>query len=90
MTAGSLLGDFGARAEQSAWDLLSSGLVAIIATDAHDTVRRPPRFFSAVQSIERRLGFDVARRVCWEGPARVVERSVGKATGWGRRSHVFN
>lgn len=88
VTAGSLLGDFGARAEQCAWDLLASGLVAIVATDAHGTAKRPPRFFAALQHIERRFGFDVARRVCFDGPANVIGLLV--RTGWGGRVQAVN
>ena len=79
VTAGSLLGDFGSRAEQSAWDLLSGGQVRIVATDAHDTRRRPPRFSPAIDAIERRLGREVARQVCIDGPARVL-RPAQRAT----------
>lgn len=72
VTAGSLLCDFGSRAEHTGWDLLLRGQVQIIATDAHDIHRRPPRFSPAIDAIERRLGREVARQVCIDGPARVL------------------
>lgn len=84
VTAGSLLGDFGTRAEQCAWDLMSSGLVAMVATDAHDVARRPPRFYAAYEMIDRRLGADVARRVCYEGPSAVLGGPA--RSGWGSRN----
>ena len=80
VTAGSLVGDFGSQAEQSAWDLLSAGRVQIIATDAHDTHRRPPRFSRAIDAVERRYGPEVARRVCIEGPNRVLRARA--ANSW--------
>lgn len=73
VTAGSLLGDFGADAQTAAWRLLEAGTVALVATDAHDTRRRPPRMSAAAQLIERRLGFAVARLVCIENPLRVLQ-----------------
>lgn len=73
VTAGSLLGQFGEEAQAAGWRLLEAGAVAIIAGDAHDTVRRPPSMTVAAQAIERRLGFAVARLVCLENPLRVLQ-----------------
>jgi protein-tyrosine phosphatase len=42
ITARSLTGDFGSRARAYAWELLASGDVHAIASDAHDVVGRPP------------------------------------------------
>lgn len=73
VTAGSLLGQFGPDAQAAGWRLLEAGTVAIIATDAHDTQRRPPSMTAAAQLIERRLGFAAARLVCVENPLRVLQ-----------------
>jgi protein-tyrosine phosphatase len=72
LTAGSLIGSFGSEAEQAAWRWLGAGNAAFVATDAHDTERRPPCMTQAIEAIERRLGIDMARRVCVENPARVL------------------
>lgn len=42
ITAGSLTGSFGRSAQNLAERMLKDGCVHILATDAHDTVRRPP------------------------------------------------
>ena len=42
ITAGSLTGAFGRNAQNLAERMLKDGCVHILATDAHDTVRRPP------------------------------------------------
>ena len=42
ITARSLTGDFGLPSRAYAWDLLASGLVHAIASDAHDVAGRPP------------------------------------------------
>jgi protein-tyrosine phosphatase len=73
VTAGSLLGHFGADAQAAGWRLLEAGAVAIIATDAHDTQRRPPCMAQAAAAIEKRLGYAVARLVCVENPLRVLQ-----------------
>lgn len=56
-----------------AWDWLSRGWVALVATDAHSTNTRRPRMSEAMELIVSRLGEDVARRVCIENPMRVLE-----------------
>lgn len=70
LTAGSLLGAFGRSAEAAAWKWLEAGQASVVPSDAHDTHRRPP----CMGGIERRLGAEVARRVCIENPAHVVRR----------------
>ncbi len=42
ITARSLTGEFGSRARGYAWELMESGQVHAIASDAHDALRRPP------------------------------------------------
>lgn len=42
ITARSLTGDFGSRAQAYAWSLLGAGQVHAIASDAHDAAARPP------------------------------------------------
>lgn len=73
VTAGSLLGQFGPDAQTAGWRLLEAGTVALIATDTHDTQRRPPSMSAAAQLIERRLGFAAARLVCIENPLRILQ-----------------
>jgi protein-tyrosine phosphatase len=71
ITAGSLVGEFGEAAERAAWDWLGSGLVTLVASDAHG-VDRPPRMSAAIEAISNQLSRPVARRVCIENPNRVV------------------
>jgi protein-tyrosine phosphatase len=73
LTAGSVIGDFGATAQRVAWQMLQRGWVSIIATDAHDTVRRPPRMTAAADAIGKQFSHAVARRLCVENPARVLK-----------------
>ncbi len=48
VTAGALTGDFGERVRGWAFRLLDEGRVDIVASDAHDTRRRPPVISKAV------------------------------------------
>ena len=72
ITAGSLTGEFGATAQRAGWYWLETGAAAIVASDAHDVVKRPPRMTRAIDLISKRLGNEIAQRVCVENPLRVV------------------
>jgi protein-tyrosine phosphatase len=73
ITAMSLLGRFGPRPEQWSRDLLDRGLVHFVASDAHDTVRRPPGLSEAAAAIRREWGDEVARAVTHDNPRAVLE-----------------
>jgi protein-tyrosine phosphatase len=72
ITAGSLIGEFGGRANEEAWRLVHAGLVSIIATDAHDHLQRPPLMTEALEVLQAELGDAYARTVCLENPYRVL------------------
>lgn len=72
VTAGSLVGDFGRHAYDHAWRLLDAGLVHLVASDAHDTERRPPRMSDALMLLTQEVGRDVARKICLENPSRIL------------------
>jgi protein-tyrosine phosphatase len=71
LTAGSLLGDFGDRAHDTAWDLLERGQVAVVASDAHNLRGRAPRMSAARELLAQEFGEAVARRLTLEHPARL-------------------
>ena len=73
ITAGSVSGAFGNKAKEMAWRLLRAGSVHFIATDAHDTLRRPPKMSEARQLIGKKLGTALADRICVENPLAVFE-----------------
>jgi protein-tyrosine phosphatase len=76
ITAGSLLGEFGRRAYDSSWQLVTSGMASLVASDAHDARQRPPRMSEAIKVLSRELGTDVARRLTIDNPLLVLD---GKA-----------
>lgn len=73
ITCASLLGDFGATAQQMAWRFLTLGWVCFVATDAHDLDGRRPRMKISYHQIRTKLGIKTADRLCIENPLRVVE-----------------
>lgn len=83
ITAGSLLGDFGGVANQESWRLLHAGLVSIVATDAHDAERRPPRLTAAFESLAAELGAEAARAICLDNPLRVLHGELVPAPARG-------
>jgi protein-tyrosine phosphatase len=72
VTAGSVLGTFGPDAEAASWKWLKQGLIHIVATDAHDTLRRPPLFTRALELLTLRLGQTTSGRIALENPLKVL------------------
>jgi protein-tyrosine phosphatase len=72
VVAPSLVAGPESRSAAAAWRLLDSGRVDLIASDAHDVDRRPPRLGAAARLVERRYGPDVAIRLTATNPAALV------------------
>ena len=95
VTAMSLAGAFGKEISDFTLGLFRRGLVHNIASDAHDTTRRPPGFARALACLETELGGDTAS-VRWftddAGRAIIEGRSLrggpplldGRRFGWRR------
>jgi protein-tyrosine phosphatase len=75
INAGSLVGRFGLRAEQTAWALIESQSRLLVASGAHDAGNRPPMLSHAAEQIDMRFGFETAFRLCVENPRKVLGRS---------------
>ncbi len=73
VTASSLTGAFGEQARASAETLLRRRLVHFIATDAHNTAKRPPRVTEALAALRAVVGDDVADALTRTNPLAVVE-----------------
>lgn len=56
ITAGSLLGDFGAEALEASEEFLRRGLVKLVASDAHSVTHRPPRLSPARERVLKDWG----------------------------------
>lgn len=73
ITAGSLAGAFGSRAQYWAERMLDEGIVHILATDAHDPRRRRPDLGRGRELAARRLGDDEARHLVSTRPKGVLD-----------------
>ncbi len=84
VTALSVLGGFGKRAEATATALLAKGQVHVFASDAHDPVHRHPKLDEAFAVIASRYGEDIARMLFVENPARIIRGQYVTAERWQR------
>jgi protein-tyrosine phosphatase len=102
VTAASFLGDFGADAERVAKELLERELVHVVATDAHNLTRRPPRAYAAREAVTRLAGAARAEALFVTNPAAIVRNdglvydpdlpyTAAPAAGWfGRLRKLLN
>jgi len=73
VTAMSVLGGFGKRAQASAREFFSRGVVHVIASDAHDPVHRHPRLDEAFAAVSAQYGKDLAQLLFIDNPGRIVQ-----------------
>lgn len=68
VTAGSITGRFGKRAQEMSLQLIQKGRVHFLATDAHDLKSRPPVMSEAFKVIAEKFGQETAERLCISNP----------------------
>ena len=73
VTANSLTGGMGKKAQKMALDLLDRGRVHIVATDAHNLTSRPPRLQAAYDEVARRASAADAERLFRTNPLCAIE-----------------
>lgn len=73
ITAQSLTGRFGSRAQQFSQTLLDRGLAHFVASDAHDCEHRPPKLNEAHAWLTRHYGESAADLLCIENPKAALE-----------------
>jgi protein-tyrosine phosphatase len=73
VTASSLTGSWGARAQQSAHWLLKKKAVHVLASDGHDTVRRPPVLSEARKIVAKEFGEKTAHMLVDTNPRAIVK-----------------
>lgn len=72
VTAGSVLGDFGSRAQTTAQKLLEAGWVDVIATDAHNRSSRRPRMGAARDWLTEHYDAALALRLTKTQPTEIA------------------
>jgi protein-tyrosine phosphatase len=73
VTAQSLTGRFGTRARQYGWQLLRSGHVHFIASDAHDAADRLPRLDIVRDVLRKEIGESLARLLLVDHPQAAID-----------------
>jgi protein-tyrosine phosphatase len=73
VTALSVTRGFGAAAGAACHKLLDSGMVHVVASDAHDPKHRSPCMDKARKTIQSRYGDDAAEILFTENPRNIVE-----------------
>lgn len=73
VTAGSILGEFGRGARAAAEAMIGSGLAHLVASDAHDLKRRPPRMAAARAKVRAQFGAGAEEGLFDANPAAIVE-----------------
>jgi protein-tyrosine phosphatase len=73
ITAGSLTGVFGPVAQKNSLDWIRDGLIHFVASDAHNTGRRPLRLQPAYDEIVDEFGQEKARALFLENPLAAFE-----------------
>ncbi len=73
VTALSLLGGFGPRAQRAAEVWLDTGRIHFVASDAHNTTSRPPQLRQAFDKVAERRGAEVAQALFHDNPLAALE-----------------
>lgn len=73
ITAGALLGDFGKKPQYWAERMLNEGMCHIMATDAHDVKRRPPKLRAGFDRAATLVGEDEAVNLVLRRPYGILE-----------------
>jgi protein-tyrosine phosphatase len=72
ITGSVFTGAWGSRARQTAEWLFKRNAVHFLATDAHDTQRRPPALSAARKAVAKQFGEEIARALTAKNPAAVI------------------
>jgi len=73
VTAKSILGEFGHKTKETAELFLKNNLVHLIASDAHDSLWRPPLLSRAVEKAEKIVGKEKARAMVTAVPQAILD-----------------
>jgi protein-tyrosine phosphatase len=88
VTAQSLTGAFGRRAQDFSRELLDARLVHVIASDGHDCERRPPVMDEARAWLQKRYGESMAEALCVNNPGAALSGESMRIPESGEESSV--
>ena len=70
---GSLLGRFGSRARETAWELVNRGFATVVASDAHSPRMRTPWMADVQQLLTEEISPQCARVLLKENPKKILK-----------------
>ncbi|MAM69592.1 MAG: capsular biosynthesis protein [Gammaproteobacteria bacterium] len=73
LTAGSVAGDFGEAAQNTARLILETGKVSVLASDAHNALYRPPRLDHGRDAAAEIVGSDAAHELVFDRPRQLIQ-----------------
>jgi len=76
LTAESLTGGFGADSRACSRHLLRRGWVHFLASDGHSASRRSPRLSDGLKVAQKIIGFESARKLVADYPARIISGEI--------------
>lgn len=79
LTAGSIVGRFGGRAKSRSERMLREHMVHIVASDAHDTLKRPPLLSEAIPALRGLVGDVETENLVSARPATILENRAQSA-----------
>lgn len=72
LTAGSLVGRFGAPSQAAAFQIIEAGWDCLLATDAHNLQSRPPWLSEGFAAVSQQYGTAMAQSMVLEKPAKIL------------------
>ena len=75
VTAMSITGHSGRQIQKTAMDMIQKGYVYAVASDAHDSSKRPPLLSRAYTVIANKFGADEAQRLFCDNPLKIISGS---------------
>ena len=73
ITAQSITGGFGRDIRKASISMLKEGLVDFVASDAHNSRKRPPQLSAAYREVEALFGGETARELFALNPKQIVQ-----------------
>jgi protein-tyrosine phosphatase len=73
MTGNSLTGWFGRRVKKISRQMVKAGYIHLLATDAHNTRKRPPVLSQAVKELARLVGKEQAQAMVTRVPEKIIK-----------------
>jgi protein-tyrosine phosphatase len=79
ITAMSITGNLGRDIRKASFSMIEKGLIDLVASDAHDTRRRPPKLSKAYREVQREFGNGVSENIFFTNQKKILEAAKQRA-----------